>query len=304
MSSGEDGNVFDVIADYFLWFLRICSGVFNLIVAILLIKKRALLQKPYYWLILIFNTSIVILDGFMVVFRILINLLKHSFFTDIHELAYFATSIVLYFTSCLVFLIGLNRMAIFVNGKFHDKFSKRKTILICAFIAFITSVTAAACSSDIMKIVFVIPTSDSKEISSCMFSDRHIEDFFASLYLVTCGLFIATAMKLRKQGGDVVSRNTRMMLGKAERSMLRQSYFILTCALINVVIRILRQFGAIDMLPYKQQHLIVSTAYDLSHIGIPLIVILSSDFRQQFREKFSELHSQIRSVSRVWGFTM
>ncbi|VDO47760.1 unnamed protein product [Haemonchus placei] len=70
---------------------------------------------------------------------------------------------------------------------------------------------------------------------------------------------------------------------------------------MTVVLRILRQFGAIDMLPYRLQHVIVSAAYDLSHIGIPLIVILSADFRQQFREKFSSQRSPLGTLSVNWA---
>ncbi|XGW26377.1 hypothetical protein V3C99_007191, partial [Haemonchus contortus] len=207
----EETGVFNIIADYFLWFLRTCSGVFNLAVAALLIRERTLLQKPYYSLILIFNTSIVLLDGSM-----------------------------LYFTSFLVFLIGLNRLAIFSTGKFHDKFSQRKTILICAFISLVISLVAAVLSNEMLEDFFISSTAGVNNATSGIISEgeggKHIETLFACLYLVTCGLFMMTTMKLKKQGATVISNDTRTLLGKAEKSMLRQSHFILACALTTPVL--------------------------------------------------------------------
>ncbi|KAK5966438.1 hypothetical protein GCK32_021453 [Trichostrongylus colubriformis] len=97
------------------------------------------------------------------------------------------------------------------------------------------------------------------------------------------------------------------MLEKAERSILRQGFFILGCAMMNVIVRLLTRFVAMGLQQFYLQGLIVLSVYNLSHIGISLVVLLSVELRRHFQCKlqrsFPNHQLRERAVNRVFRIT-
>ncbi|XGW26391.1 hypothetical protein V3C99_007200 [Haemonchus contortus] len=272
----------------------------NLVMSIVL-ARSTLIRKSFYSLMLIFNIVAVKFQAIIIVDIIVSH-------TDLDELKILIIRILAncveiiswYFTSTLVFLLGLNRLAILTAGPISTFFAERRNVLWFSFILFGFSVFAGIIASGVLSSLSELLGYDilSDFILRILEAFSPVDLFFAALPLCSCLFYIVAFKKIRSI--------RRSSLGfevpdKFEKSILKQGFLICIFYTIPEMTLVISQYG-IDAHGgfYLLSQLIFYASLNLPPIGFPLIVfICSKEFRKLFLVNCSKLlhHTQTINTS-------
>ncbi|XGW26387.1 hypothetical protein V3C99_007197 [Haemonchus contortus] len=205
--------------------VALTAFLLNLVMSIVLVRSP-LLEKSFYALMLIFNIVTVIFQIIIIIDVIV----SHESFIDqivlpIKILANCVQLISWYFTSALVFLIGVNRLAILTTSPISSILASRKNVLWCSFILFVFSTIAGVLFSGI--IVGISAILGVKLANGFDFSRYKVfsavDCFFASLPLCSCLFYLAAFKKVRSIRR---SSTASVATDKAETTILKQGFLI------------------------------------------------------------------------------
>ncbi|WKY07909.1 hypothetical protein Q1695_007421 [Nippostrongylus brasiliensis] len=117
------------------------------------------------------------------------------------------------------------------------------------------------------------------------FCFQYVENFFTVLSVVTCVFFLVAFFELREQRCSAVSHVTKNMLERAETMLFRQSCFILCCAMVSVIMRVVIHVVGYDTVDYPTMLYVEKVVNNSTQIAIAVIVMLSTDFRNFVRNR-------------------
>ncbi|XGW26385.1 hypothetical protein V3C99_007196 [Haemonchus contortus] len=203
-----------------------------------------------------------------------------------------------YFSSALVFLIGLNRIAMLTKGLLSSAFTERERLLWISLILLTSSTIAGALPSGAMS--NLLKLYDVKIGSEFIFKYGHLfsamDCFFAALPLCSCSFYIAAFKKLRsirRSGAPSVTTD------RAENSVLKQGFLI--CILFTIpqlsflFSRYVFDFNA-EFYLLSQAIFYIST--NLPPIGFPVIVLLcSKEMRKLLRFGCFKQHHRVQPMN-------
>lgn len=270
--------------------------VLNTVAAIgLLCGCKPILEKPFYSLILIYNIMSLLLT---------VSLVVDSALADVISIEAKATRLVLYcmqittwfFTSGLVFLIGLNRMAIFLPDPLHSLFMSRRVIVCFSFLFLIASALVGIITSNVvgevakeLHVVIVFP------LSADTYAINVVDYFFGLLPALSTAFYVAIFIKIRSRQSRSVASS--LVTTKAERSILIQGSLILICYLVPFAISFALKTGLRVGLPIEFETAIVidDIMRSTTQVLFPLIVVVfSSELRKSLRGCHSKLQTALR----------
>ncbi|XGW27735.1 hypothetical protein V3C99_007934 [Haemonchus contortus] len=273
--------------------VAVIALLLNLVMSLTLVRGT-LLKKSFYSLMLIFNTMTVAFQTIIILDVIVSHTssderLKVSL---VRILASYFEIVSWYFTSTLVFLIGLNRLAVLTTGPISSFFADRKRVLWCSFILLGFSTFAGIISSGIISILSELFGVDFANdfFLAVVKASSPVEWFFAALPLCSCLFYIAAFKKLRS-----VRRRSSMTFGatdKAEKSILKQGFLLCVFYMILEMTLLIKQYAfylCADFFMLCQ--IVYYISMNLPPIGFPVIVFLcSKEFRKLFLVNCFKLH--------------
>ncbi|XGW26390.1 hypothetical protein V3C99_007199 [Haemonchus contortus] len=189
-----------------------------------------------------------------------------------------------YFTSALVFLIGLNRLAILTTGPIHSLFAQRKNVLWFSLMLFGFSALVGVISSGLLASLRELSGTEhaSRLILEITEICSRVDYFFAALPACSCLLYVAAFKKVRSMRRPSMAFVTT---DKAENSILKQGFVICIFYTVPEMMLLISQFGfQLYASFYTFFQLIFYVFINLPPIGFPIIVLIcSKELRKLFR---------------------
>uniref|UniRef100_A0A7I4YPZ1 G protein-coupled receptor n=1 Tax=Haemonchus contortus TaxID=6289 RepID=A0A7I4YPZ1_HAECO len=147
-----------------------------------------------------------------------------------------------YFTSVLVFLIGLNRLAILTRGSIHSLFAERKNVLWFSLMLFVLSALVGIISSGLMESLRELSGTETASHFLLAITEicTRVDYFFAALPVCSCLFYIAAFKKVRSMRRPSMAIIT---MDKAESSILKQGFLICIFYTIPELMLLISQFG-------------------------------------------------------------
>ncbi|XGW33225.1 hypothetical protein V3C99_017584 [Haemonchus contortus] len=256
----------------------------NLVMFTILIRST-LLTKSFYSLMLIFNIVTVAFQSV-----IFVDVIVRHTSSDKQEvrlvgiLASYVELVSWYFTSALVFVIGLNRLAILAKGPIHSLFAGRKNVLWLSLMLFCFSALVGIISGGLLAGLRELFSSEPASNFTIEITEicSRVNYFFTALPVCSCLFYIVAFNKVRS-----VRRSSIFftIADKAENSILKQGFLICIFYMIPEVMLLISQFGfQLYAGFYSLFQLIFDVVINLPPIGFPIIVfICSKELRKLFR---------------------
>ncbi|RCN29585.1 hypothetical protein ANCCAN_24655 [Ancylostoma caninum] len=156
----------------------------------------------------------------------------------INEASLLIDLIISYFSTILIFFLGLNRFAVFSSPRLNETLMNRKTLRYVLVGALVVSVVIS---------VAVFELSGCKRVFESNVMVDYVENVifmqisnyvFYAIPLVSSMFYLAVFNSLRRQRADAISSKTKSLLDSAERCSLRQGIWILTTYLVSLLLMI------------------------------------------------------------------
>ncbi|VDL77459.1 unnamed protein product [Nippostrongylus brasiliensis] len=276
--------------DFLFWLLYACNlflTTLNLLLNVLLLcalvsRSSRRFYSSFYIIMLVFvsNTAVSSVNDISTTVLFEGLMLSSPPLFAITLLISLATS---FYSTVLIFLLGLSRFAVFCHTALGKALMKAKTLLVALVCSFVFSLFAGCI---IYKVSGFSTWFDEKE-NTMLRGAR-----YPTLLTVSCYMFYAIPLlstvfygfcfvSLRSQRLQALSGSTTLLLNRAEKNTLKQGVIILTFYLISLVIHIYLRFNCPkNNMPYFVLSRIEIGTSTIAQLTIPISTLaFSKDIR-------------------------
>uniref|UniRef100_A0A1I7XCN1 G_PROTEIN_RECEP_F1_2 domain-containing protein n=1 Tax=Heterorhabditis bacteriophora TaxID=37862 RepID=A0A1I7XCN1_HETBA len=263
----------------------------SLVFIILMFDRTQKFNNVFYSIITVFVLTMMINRFLHLVLSIVTEAFKNPC-TILIEISLVVDLFNSYYSALLIFLLGLNRLAVYTFNVI-DRIVFRRIGL----------VKYANIKRKLNKDMGVVE-------DTCTKLDlmRMVNYIFYMIPLISSVFYLFVYNSLRSQRAKVVTGKTKTMLDKAEKCTLNQGIFILLSYLIALITHALLQFYPPNGLPFAVLLKLGEIVSMAPQIGVPLIVLCcSNDARKAIgnllyitstKNTFSFKKSQVSSESK------
>ncbi|KAL6738202.1 hypothetical protein Aduo_011774 [Ancylostoma duodenale] len=189
----------------------------------------------------------------------------------INEASLLIDLIISYFSTILIFILGLNRFAAFSSPRLNETLMNRKTLRYILIGSLIVSVAISVAVFELSGCTRVLESNVMVDYVDNVIFMQISNYVFYAIPLLSSMFYLAVFNSLRRQRADAISSKTKALLDGAERCSLKQGIWILSIYLVSLIIHVVMQLSP----PNGFSYMLLSHIQDLTSMAPQLSIPIS-----------------------------
>lgn len=268
-----------------MWFSvnLICSlscAVLNCAFSLVSIVERHRVFKNSFFVIVIFLSVSIAVDNVGTIVYLFVVALAGvesgavNMFSALLDLSFS------YYSTLLIFFMGLNRFAAFSSPYLKDLLMERKTLLWMLSGLLVFSIVVSVTVYKLSGMERVYDQGDMNDYADHLLLIQVSNYVFYAIPLTSTIFYLLAFNSLRSQRGNAISGATKSLLDKAEKGTLKMGIWILVVYIIALVIHVVMGALSPDGFSYVLLSCLQTLTATAPQIGLPLsVVVCSKDAR-------------------------
>ncbi|KAK6751075.1 hypothetical protein RB195_002819 [Necator americanus] len=226
---------------FWLWYTvnmtlaTVCLVLNALLSTAMIVGREKTFKNSFYTIISLFAVTMVVSNICEIVCGIVVEGINMDA-PGLNKASLLLDLIISYFSTILMFFLGLNRFAVFSSPSLNERLMNKKTLRYALSLSLLLSVAVS---------VVIFQLSSCKRVYESNVMVNYITNpiymqvsnyVFYAIPLISSVFYLAVFNSLRHQRADAVSEKTKMLLDKAERCSLKQGTWILTGYLVRLLV--------------------------------------------------------------------
>ncbi|EYC19341.1 hypothetical protein Y032_0024g1030 [Ancylostoma ceylanicum] len=151
----------------------------------------------------------------------------------VNEASLLIDLIISYFSTILIFFLGLNRFAAFSSPRLNETLMNRKTLRYVLVGCLVVSVVVSVAVFELSGSTRVFESNVMVDYVDNVIFMQISNYIFYAIPLASSMFYLSVFNSLRRQRADAISEKTKSLLDSAERCSLKQGIWILTIYLVS-----------------------------------------------------------------------
>ncbi|EYB93829.1 hypothetical protein Y032_0178g655 [Ancylostoma ceylanicum] len=215
--------------------LMVLSFTSNLFLTIVLARSSFKnICRSFYKIMLLFVATIVVNSASDIVCMVYFEGMRYTS-TVLRDITLLVSLVAYYYTTALIFLLGLNRFGVFCSPRVNNFIMKSKTLHIVLGVLFVLSILASVVVHRLTGFATSFQQDGRMNTARNTVFITISNYIFYTFPLISTGFYIICFISLRSKRSLASTGKTISLLDKAEKSTLKQGIVILSFYLLPLV---------------------------------------------------------------------